>query len=156
MNDVDHELDYLINCEICNEELDKPVILPCFKSICLKHIIPSADSMYKCDICNRFHQIPEQGFTFDKRAAKLIEIKQTKQPNGNYIDLNKINLGTNNRDAKKACDQLDELLKQSDKFLVNPQSHITEYFNELKQKIDIHKEEIIRVLEQNYAKVSNE
>ena len=47
----------LILCKICHETLEEPIILPCHKTVCSKHVYndDSADPKFKCDLCYMQH-----------------------------------------------------------------------------------------------------
>ena len=48
----------LITCKICNKIYEDPVILPCHKTICSKHVIDQTNcSIYRCNFCKNFHII---------------------------------------------------------------------------------------------------
>lgn len=139
------ELKELIHCEICNQIYESPVILPCFHTVCLNHI--DFGLKYKCVFCNQIHQIPDNGFPFDSRVMKLIRI------NENYIKIDKINYGKINRSAKESCQQLEDLLDQSQTLAIDPYFYIHNYFSKLKNDIDLKKEEYILMIETSHEKI---
>lgn len=139
------DLSSLIKCEICNQIFENPVILPCAKTVCLKHTFSQVvNGKHKCDLCNQLHQIPENSFPRDVKTTKLIEINS------------ELNFGENNFKAKKECEFLDDLINQSECLIQEPVSFINDYFSCLKYKINLKKQEFIAVIEENYDKVIKE
>ena len=75
-------------CIHCEERLSEPKILPCGETICSLcetniHII---DKMYECLVCNKSHEMPEDGLPNNKLAFKMLSIKLTKVSRGEVFD----------------------------------------------------------------------
>ena len=64
-----------VTCSLCNLILDEPVSLPCFCIICNGHLTDcfTSNNEIKCISCNKFYQIPYDGFRTNKTTKKLLE-----------------------------------------------------------------------------------
>ena len=80
---MDHKLitiRNLVTCEQCDYFLDIPIRLPCQAVICNKHVNELKEqnnsNRMKCQQCNSFHEIPEEGFKVDKKFNDIILKKE--------------------------------------------------------------------------------
>ena len=79
-------------CEICNEIFEQPILLPCGKTICNKHVSDMTNTSKRiktevsderkvkihCSLCHCDHIQPIDGFEIDKSIEKLIELNSEK------------------------------------------------------------------------------
>ena len=53
----------LLECDYCKLILEKPVTLPCGKTLCQHHLEDTNENKYSCTFClGEEHQIPKNGF----------------------------------------------------------------------------------------------
>ena len=65
-----------ITCKICKFIYEKPILLPCNKTICEAHLQDLAGNMkksYRCLFCRKLHDIPEHGFEINKPIENIIK-----------------------------------------------------------------------------------
>lgn len=148
MEKINYELEDLIRCEICKKTYESPVILPCLNTICENHI--SFGLKYDCVFCANTHVTPEDGFPTDMKILKLIKM------NNDYININKINYGKINRNAKDSCKLLEDLLEQTQTLVGDPLYFIDSYFSRLKNEIDLKREEYVMLIETNHDHIIKE
>ena len=118
-----------ITCSICNDIFARPIFLPCFNSICEKHVAEQGNvKLYKCLLCANEHQIPEYGFKPNTMALKLIH----------SFSLNDVK---NEYEAYK--NELYDLISEAEKCLPEFQTFCIEAFKDLKKKLFSTREQII-------------
>lgn len=147
-----YRLKQLLICKICNQIYDEPIILPCGNFICSSHAyIETTNNLFKCKICNIEHPIPTDGFSENKEINQLIDmIKHYK-----VLYIEDI-LSEKNKKAIKLCNQLDELIKKSEKLSNDPYLFIYDYFSKNKSDLDLNREEFIERINENYYELLNE
>lgn len=74
-------------------------------SNCLKHVKEENDRIlkHKCCFCNKDHQIDLKDLIINKKIQKLFESRNE------YIKINAIDFGENNRLARDSCELLKEV-----------------------------------------------
>ena len=73
----------LLNCKVCESKLRNPVVLPCGNSICnecVDFLKVSKNDYLVCSDCHQTHIIPENGFTINKKLAKILRRFYFKNP----------------------------------------------------------------------------
>lgn len=66
----------LATCDICGNFLNTPITLPCHNVVCEFHLKDSfsfKNDKIKCSLCNKDHEIPENGFEKHQKIMDLIE-----------------------------------------------------------------------------------
>ena len=58
--------------------------------------------------------------------------------------------------AKEQCKHLNELIKESELLIKDPEFYIDDYFSKLRNEIDLSKEQLIESIEQQYEQIINE
>ncbi len=81
----DHnQVEDLLNCSVCHQRYDKPLLLPCWKTICNKCVINrtvlDSDGVEKlnCPFCVKssiIHEVPDQGFAVNDALNSLLHLK---------------------------------------------------------------------------------
>jgi hypothetical protein len=125
-------------CKTCEEILKKPVILPCGESICQLHV-GEANSEIKCVSCSESHAIPEKGFTLNKRLEALIE-----------NSLNSLDLGRDYNYAYNRTLAFESYVERFETTKKQPEKRIHDYINDLKNLIDLKREELKNEIDQKY------
>ena len=110
-------------------------MLPCSETICEKHIneIKHAKlGILECKSCNEDHQIPISGFPIDKRMVKLLS-RNFQQMNFGEIHLN----------AFDYCKDFNAVIDKLKHLTHDPSNFIHNYFEKVKNKIDLRREKTI-------------
>lgn len=143
------DLDSLITCKVCKHKYEDPVILPCFKTICLKHVANKyVTAKFKCQLCDQEHDTPQNGFISDENMLKFITFGL------NYVNIE--DFGEINSQAKTACQQLESIIKKCQHVTDDYFNYIDDYFSKLRNEIDLKKEELILALEDNHERILKE
>jgi WD40 repeat protein len=117
-----------IKCGKCNLILENPITLPCGNTFCREHLEKSEEK-FNCCFCNKDHLISEQdGFAINKNMIGIIN---------NYKIYDWLR-----RETKLIFDSLSESIKEYEK--IDPDVFIYDYFAELRNKVDLHREELIK------------
>ena len=137
-----------IKCTKCKEILKIPVLLPCGHSICNHHVNvdeneskSSSSSLsgdtnnenrkFECLICEKFHDIPLNGFLRERALESLLE-----------KNIAKIDLGEEYKSAIDKCSLFSDLLERFTKIKNDPDTRINQEISELKNKVDLRREEM--------------
>lgn len=145
---MEDDLMSLIKCDHCKQVYEDPVILPCYISLCLKHLIN--EKIYKCFNCNQDHIQPEKSFPIDKKTIKLMQV------NKQYIKAEQINFGVNHKKANDSLDNLELLINENDLTQLDSMAYIDDFFNKIRNKIDSTKEQQIKLIKENHKRISKQ
>ena len=126
MNETSTSSIYVCGLKDCKLFLDQPINLPCGFMICQKHINNEIKS-FKCEFCNEEHTIPENGFYINKKLADFIQ--------------SKLHLTGQHKEASDMFDRLDELISRKD--TIDPTEYVYDYFKNLRNRVDLHREVMI-------------
>lgn len=86
-------MERIIQCKLCNKRYEDPIILPCFKTICSKHVYIETNGLkFKCNFCKNDHNI--SNFPTNDEMLSISD---------HYIHVESIYLGENNEKAKLKC-----------------------------------------------------
>ena len=115
-----------IVCEFkdCNLIYEDPVALPCGNSLC-QHHLKTFDDKFVCYFCNNEHQ---NEFNVNKAMVKMIN---------NHFQLDPLR-----KKIKESFYNLSQTIQEYDS--IDRDSHIYDYFQELRNKVDLHREELIK------------
>jgi len=130
------KINALFNCEICQEILKEPIILPCGKTICKAH--SEEISKDKCILCNKTHKIPEDGFLINELVQNIIENKL------HTLDLNFDQF----KNSREIIENLNKRLKEIEAIRNDPDNFIAEYFYELNRQVDLRREKLFQEIQQ--------
>ena len=111
-------------CKECNLFFESPICLPCGDTICQKHI---ESDIYNCFICKKEHPRPEYGFPLNNVVLKLMR-------QGSHLNETK-------RMVVNSLNELKLVLKKHDS--IKPNEIITDYYRNLKDKVELHQQELI-------------
>ena len=133
---------FICDLDGCKKYLDSPVTLPCGNTICKSHIKFAAN--FQCSICEQEHKpIDENGFRINTKLSNIIDYDH-------HLD------GTH-KEAKVLYDKLNSKLndfKQSD--LADQDRFVYDYFADLRNQIDMHRDEMIEEIRKNSEKLLNQ
>lgn len=137
---------YLI-CKFCNDTFEDPIILPCYKTICSKHVYVETDgNTFKCNLCSNDHSITKNGFPKNEELASLVNVSK------DYIHLD-LALGENNLKAKELCNEFEEIINKSELLAKDPICYLHEYCNRIKADLDLNREKYIKSIDDQYFRM---
>jgi hypothetical protein len=121
-------LNEIATCQKCKKFLIEPILLPCGKNICNKHVREATSkdeellSVYKCEICHDNHKLPDKGFTVNESMVETMALN--------------LHLGEKTRQAQSIINELDAIVNELKLICIDPDKFIYEYVNETISKID--------------------
>ena len=139
----------LIICKLCHETLEDPIILPCGKTICSKHLDNETNN-FKCGLCDNSHDKTVDKFPVNEELNEFVQICD------DYDDFNSIEFGPEYKLAKEKCDHLNDLINKSELLTKDPELYIYNYFAKLINEIDLYKEQLIENIEQKHDQIIKE
>ena len=134
----------MIRCSMCSSILVKPVFLPCGHSICKHHeekVIKNCSDDIYCTTCDKAYSIPESGLPPNRTIESLLKKRF------DCIDLDKDHLK-----AFEKCDMFADVLNEFKK-LEKPDLILFETINELKNRVDLRREELKLEIDQEAMKL---
>ena len=155
----------LFDCEQCNQLLVDPITLPCGYSVCKRHLdellvnAPKEMNKFECELCEKKHFFPEDGFAINRRIQNGLDIK-----------LNSLKLNSVYEECKKKINEAKYQIQKIEILEKDPENYVFEYFEELKRQVDLRREELklrldecsdqiiesIESTKENYIKLSKE
>ena len=131
-----------IKCAICHEIIESPVILPCTDNICKKHVSEQTNGVIRCEKCGDENQIPNNGFQPNILLQLIIESGIVNLDFGNVY-----------KEAKKSCESFGDSLKEFEVLHKDPQFLTYEKISELKNKVQLKREELKLIIDQEAKKL---
>ena len=139
-----------LKCKLCNKTYEDPIILPCGKTLCSKHIYSETmGAILKCSFCGQDHPITSAGFPKNEEISNLVRISDQ------YVHLDST-LGENNLRAKEMCIEYEQLITRCELLARDPDYFIHEYFSKIRSDIDLSKEKWIKMIDDHHSKLQNE
>lgn len=138
----------LVFCEFCKNLFDEPVVLPCSNSICKKHLSDLLNADKKtihCYFCENEHELSSDGFPLNKTIILLIE-----------RNFEKLNFGEKYKEAWESCNTVEKALNELVLVESDPKNFIKEYFQRLKTKVDLRREEVKSYVDKVSHRVINQ
>jgi WD40 repeat protein len=132
-----------ISCNFpdCSLFSKKQITLPCCDStICLEHLekmVDTNDNTYKCNNCMMQKKLPDNGFKINKDISRSIDME--------------FNLNQSQKDTISKFELLKSSLSEHNSFNVGYWQN--EYFNDLRNQVDIHREKLIQEIHQQSNKI---
>lgn len=120
-----------IECPICDETLEEPVLLTCGHTICKSHEKDEEKSLEKitCPTCNSENIVSQHGFPSNLLVQNLIN-----------FNFNQLNLGAEHIVAVESFRDFKELVEELKRMRENPELEINRVVGNLKNKIDLRRE----------------
>lgn len=144
-------MESLVNCNICNNQYEDPIVLPCSKTVCSKHVYSDqTKKVFKCELCKGEHIAEKESFPTDKTMVDLLKICSK------YIDISNTAYETHYDTSEILSKQLNDLFKEAQLLKNDPFFFIDDYFFKLRNKIDISKEEKIRMIVDHHEELINQ
>lgn len=137
----------LFKCKLCKKSYSNPIMLPCGNVICLKDLeLLSSDGInIDCHLCDREHQKPLDGFPIVRPLAEMMELRADR-----------LSFGKNFEYGKNLLVAVEKLLRQFSLINSDPKSFIHDYFNELRKKCNLKREEIKSEIDNHYDQMLKE
>ena len=133
------QLKDLFNCYLCNEILVSPVTIPCGHNVCKIHLYQLFESSsssekqsIKCQLCHDFHSLSKNDLTINKQIQSILDTEFYKM---------KININCFD-ECKQTLDDTNQTFAMLESISKDPENHIYEYFQEIKNKVDLRREEL--------------
>ena len=158
------KLKCFLDCDLCNSLLVDPIVIPCGNLICKAHLdklINTSDekSSFICDTCKEEHALPNDGFMVNHRLQSLLELGIDAFKASPIFD-----------ECKKEIEDARKNMREVELLETNSESYIYDYFEEIKRKIDLRREDIklkideysdgiiksVEINQMNYIKLSKE
>ena len=131
----ENQINEVTRCLYCKYKLNDPRFIECGTSLCIQCIellTNKCANGFKCPICKDFHEKPKKGFPKIANLSKLCDMKPSEISRGPLADTLKAQLD----EIKLKLDQLDKDNKLgADK--------IKEYYDELRNEVQLSSEELI-------------
>lgn len=144
------ELSDHLKCKLCNNTYEDPIILPCYKTICSKHVFSETiGDVFKCSLCNNGHAITIDGFPKNEDIYNLVNVSK------DYIHLD-LALSSNNQKAKDLCKDLEQIISKLELLENDPVCFIYDYFGKIKSDLDLSRENKIKMIDDQYSKLLKE
>ena len=128
----------LFDCSLCNKIIVDPIALVCGNTICKGHIdkmlitkCTNKTTMFKCEMCDKEHCVPEGGFVVNKLLQKASE-----------INFHNFKLSPIFDECKQLIKETKESAAKIEAIANDPENFIYEYFSDLKNKVDLRREEL--------------
>ena len=129
----------LFNCSLCNEILVSPVTIACGNNVCKRHLDQILESLsnsekqsFKCQLCHNVHSLSINDLIINKQIQNILDTEFYKM---------KININCF-EECKQTLEDTNETFSMFESISKDPESHIYEYFQEIKNKVDIRREEL--------------
>ena len=134
-----------LTCLICGQTFEEPVILPCCHTICKKHEKECLENKLSCPECNTIHEMPENGFLHNLIAKNLIKYK-----------FDRLELKPEHKSAIESNTYLKEVIDEFKRLREHPELEITEKIGKLRNKIDLHREEVKKKIDDDAIELIQE
>ena len=131
---------FTCNFTDCGLILEDPVSLSCGMNLCKKHL-DKFKKKFKCNFCHKMHTIPEEGYQVNQAFNQTIQ---------NFIqsDTIKNEIKESFLTLSKSIDDYENLNQDQDEY-------ISDYFDNLYQKVNFHKEELIKNINESANELIN-
>lgn len=137
-----------MKCSCCKKLLEEPIVLPCGHTICKIHEtlrINLHQTNIKCPECHVEHELPKKGFPINSLAEKLLEKK-----------FNEIDLGPEYKVAVDSFEELKRIVEKLKRVQDDPELEIDRVIDDLKNKIDLRREEEKKRIDEEALDLINE
>lgn len=120
-----------MKCFECKEILQSPIILPCFKTVCNKHV-PKQGTFF-CKPCQRHHFVPINGFAPNMAMKDLVDSRLPEY-----------------KRALGSCELVKSTIGRLERLKNEPGCLIEEIIGELKDRIRLRRQELIEEVEDRF------
>lgn len=131
-------------CDFCSKEIQVPILFPCNKQVCRKHLknnTRATDDKYKCPFCAEYHFASKECFSQEEVSATsladhIIEKHDTKEFREGIVLTSKRNT---------------DLARIAEAMLTVPEQIIDVYVKRLHHKLNKQQAKIEHILDKEYA-----
>ena len=143
----EEDLKEILSCTKCHERLDEPRILQCHSVICsyCAKLIKIKNNKFECIVCNESHYMNDNELPISKEIKKLLDLQPVQVSRGRSYDK-----------LEKTLQAIDSVYTQILSGIKNGSDYIEEYCSNLKNELQLAKEEHIQALEEYNQKMINE
>ncbi len=126
-----------LDCDVCKKLLVNPMVMSCGKFFCKSHLTQLINkrsretNTFICGICQKKHDLPKSGFKVNNRLQHLVKLQ-----------LNKLEQIAMFEGCKKELENAKENVVKIEFLERNSEKYIYDYFEEIKRKVDIRREEL--------------
>lgn len=129
-------MDPVLECLLCKDLFKEPVFLPCGCTVCKKHVDAKATenaelATIQCPKCQIDHDIPEKGFVVNSMAVSILE-RSSAQAKREEAE---------KKTTIESFEYLKDLFDEFKRIQDTPELEIDRVYDELKNKIDLRREE---------------
>jgi hypothetical protein len=118
-----------LQCSICLNTLENPVLIPCGHSICNQHQVN--EKLINCRLCNQNYEVPATGFYRNKCLERLIQ---------RYIESPL--KGKEYKSAMNAFGSFNDVYEEFKRAKSDPKLVIHDKISAIKAKVDLQREEL--------------
>lgn len=131
-----------LKCKLCGDTYKTPVILPCGKTVCARHVA-CIDNTYQCILCNKVHVVPHEGFLKNEDLEDFIQRES---------ELNKNSL-------QEAKDNLEQLITTCELLVQDPKRCVNDYYDQIRADLDLKtknfKQKCLKMIDDHYSEILN-
>lgn len=120
----------VITCCDCDKILEKPILLPCGQSACLRHVENSPNNTYDCVFCGHDHLINCENLVVHAGIERLIK-----------ANFDKIKFSYHYKRAYDYCEKLNKTIDNLEVIKKDPANFVNETIGKLKNQTDVLREE---------------
>ena len=123
----------------CGLILENPVTLLCGNTLCRQHL-DGFETKFKCPFCHKQHSVPEEGFFVNEEIDQKIN---------SFYQSDSLR-----KEVKESLTKLDHIIYDYEK--IDPEGYVFDYFGEVLNKIDLHREEKIEEVKEKSQEMIKE
>jgi hypothetical protein len=137
----------ILSCKLCEKILDQPVILPCCETVCGKHqeLFKNKETS-RCKLCDQDHELGETAHFLTNKVVECFLA-------GN---ISKLDFGENYTQASNLLKELVNAQDVYNRVKNKPEDLIVEKFQEMRNKVDLIREEIIQKVKNCSEKIHSD
>ena len=145
---TEHQMNQHLKCQVCQDKLFNPRILPCGQSICESCCIPIEESArnkgeFKCKLCSKSHQIAEDGFPINIQLSKLLNEQAEEVIRSESIEALKARLRQLQTAVEESVTQLQLGLAEVSEHCFRLRNRVQLETEQAKEFLDNHNEKLI-------------
>jgi hypothetical protein len=166
------KIDSILICEVCENKMADPRILPCGKSMChrcVDIIAETGKNLIKCHNCDKTHEIPDGGFLKNVSLQKLLELETKEVFRSNHIEefkkfLDILNATKQHIESTLECgdakirDHCDKVRNEMQLAIEQAHAKLEEFHKDFMEEIDNHEKECqskFKTIQQNKQDIDN-
>lgn len=132
-------------CCDCEKVLEKPILMPCGQSVCLRHVENVPNNIYGCKSCGQEHKTNPEYLFINKGLENLIK-----------ANLDKIPFSYEYTKAFDYCQQLNDLIMEFELLKKDSSNFVNQIIGKLKNQTELIREEYKLIIDTNANKLIDE